>query len=217
MPTTFPKERVARAWFDTVLNPLIRVLREESRRLAKNDFTWRVPGRFAALLTIREHLPPEAGENLDQVLKHLPELKAKFDQHDQGLQELEVRVRTYWEKLSTSEDLASLTQRAVLESTEAKGLGAYSFGYEKQFVAYVAEYIVNAMEDLPSYYNLSVPWNLRRKEFLALRDSQPFAALRARAEDASLAFRIIADELADMLVELREQISMELDVPITMA
>lgn len=213
----FPQERVARAWFDTVLNPLIRGLREEQAQLVKGNLTWRVPGRFAALLTVREHLSPEAWDNLDQMVRHYPKLKVEFERHDQRLSELENRVFDYWTALRESEEMAALLRQAILETTETQGLGGYSFGYQDEFLQYAAEYIVNGVEELPGYYNLSVPWNRRAKEFLALRSKEPFARFFAGTQEAAAALRDSSARLTESLTELREQISMELDVPIVAA
>lgn len=58
-----------RAWFDTVLNPLIRALTTEATVLAHGNLTWKTEvHRLASLVPVREHLVEEAHPNLDQIL-----------------------------------------------------------------------------------------------------------------------------------------------------
>lgn len=85
------KERVkpplVRAWFDTVLNPLIGGLRMEAALLVQGDLTWRAHARrFASLVPVRSHVTAEAWDNLDQFVSIYPETAGRMEDHDRKLQ-----------------------------------------------------------------------------------------------------------------------------------
>jgi len=87
------KPQLARAWFDTVINPLIWALRTETELVGRGDYTWRShAGRMASLVAVRSHLMREAWDNLDQFLSFYPELKRAMDRHDENLQVLHEHV-----------------------------------------------------------------------------------------------------------------------------
>ncbi len=47
---------IVRAWFDTVVNPLIRAMTVEQERLERKDWTWRfIPGGLEAIRSVRAH------------------------------------------------------------------------------------------------------------------------------------------------------------------
>src|SRR5271166_1307215 len=107
-PTTseFVKPGLVRAWFDTVLNPLIWSLRTEANLLDRGDFTLRTNvedfgGKplFVSLVPVREHITTDARDNLDQFLTVYPEIKVTIDDHDQKLHVLYERVSAYYTAL----------------------------------------------------------------------------------------------------------------------
>ena len=60
--------RIVRAWFDTVVNPLIDALESEMRVMQDGNFTWRFrPAGFEYIRPIRQHLDPRFLANLEQL------------------------------------------------------------------------------------------------------------------------------------------------------
>jgi len=78
--------QIVRAWFDTVLNPLIRALTTEADVLARGNLTWKTEvQRLASLVPVREHLVEETHPNFEQMLSLHPEFNAPIAEHDRRL------------------------------------------------------------------------------------------------------------------------------------
>src|ERR1022692_2120491 len=78
--------QIVRAWFDTVLNPLIRALTTEATVLAHRNLTWKTEVQhLASLVPVREHLVEEAQPNFEQMLSLHPEYNAPIAEHDRRL------------------------------------------------------------------------------------------------------------------------------------
>src|ERR1022692_1722289 len=75
--------QIVRAWFDTVLNPLIRALTTEATVLAHRNLTWKTEVQhLASLVPVREHLVEEAQPTCEQRVSLHPEYHACNAGHD---------------------------------------------------------------------------------------------------------------------------------------
>jgi hypothetical protein len=75
--------RIVRAWFDTVINPMLRLLRAEHDMLEKRDWTWQFHRVHLEMIkNAAEYVDTNAADNLEQLLKFFPELKGKIGAHD---------------------------------------------------------------------------------------------------------------------------------------
>src|ERR1017187_7145516 len=91
--------QIVRAWFDTVLNPLIRALTTEATVLAHRNLTWKTEVQhLASLVPVREHLVEEAQPNFEQMLSLHPEYNASIAEHDRRSEERRVgkECRSRW-------------------------------------------------------------------------------------------------------------------------
>jgi hypothetical protein len=60
-----------RAWFDTIVNPLIDALETEVRFINAGNFTWRFrPTGFEYIRPVRQQLDPRAGHSEPTGLHH---------------------------------------------------------------------------------------------------------------------------------------------------
>ena len=98
----------------------------------------------------------DAWDNLDQFLLFHPEVVRYIEAHDTGVQKLLECCRAYQDALVQSPALRNLYERMARECPETLGgqipdyFGAYS--EKEDFLAVLAENIVNNFEKLPSYY-----------------------------------------------------------------
>jgi hypothetical protein len=251
MPTVSPPRKkkrsfgpnLVRAWFDTVLNYLLRGLDMEHDLLQRQNWTWRFrPEGLESFLPVRQYVAPEAWPNLDQFVAFHPEAEVLIARHDQGVDELAEACRSYHRALLdggafqaecrrlvgciTPEEAirqavgpleAELRQEAAECAETSGGDIASHFGAyfdEEDRMALLAEYVVNGISELPSYYSTSRLWNYLREDLLALR-RRPDLALYHQATVAAGAELLGAVEsLIAFLRETRSVLSGTYDVPI---
>jgi hypothetical protein len=80
---------LVRAWFNTVLNPLLQALQTEVRLLAEGNFTWRFEQRtLASFASVEAYIAQMAWPNLKQFLSLFPEYRDLIEAHDRGVQML---------------------------------------------------------------------------------------------------------------------------------
>jgi hypothetical protein len=123
MPQTQQREvspNIIRAWFDTVLNPLIYGLKMEAGVLSRGNLTWRFrSGGLVSLVPVRSLIMDAVHDNLDQFLSIEPECAGPIQEHDKALQLLVESCRELETRLINSKEMKALFQR--LTTPEALG------------------------------------------------------------------------------------------------
>src|SRR4051812_43766063 len=102
-PQTQPAEvspNIVRAWFDTVLNPLIHGLKIEADALSRGNLTWRFRTESpASLVPVRSLLMDVVQDNLEQFLSLHPEIVDPIEEHDVELARLVESCRSFHKAL----------------------------------------------------------------------------------------------------------------------
>jgi hypothetical protein len=208
---------IIRAWFDTVLNPLLYRLKIEADVLSRGNLTWRLRSKgLVSLVPIRSYLMDAVQDNLDQFLSLHPECVGPMQEHDTALQLLIESCRELESRLINSKDMRALFQRL----TRPKALGgrdvAEIFGAisSDDWLKVVAEYIINGVQQLPDYYTTADFWNEHSGEFLKLRDSPEVRPAWETTVSATKRFSRKVDRLIDLLKKVRNELSLSAGVPI---
>ncbi len=210
--------QIVRAWFDTVLNPLIRALEAEQEWLAKMNPTWRFqPSGLEALRHIRAHLDPWAWDNAEQFFEFYPEVKKAALEHDESVNLLTDSCRRLQQVIVESSDLREVYHRttsadslATLNTTLQNLFGSYP---EEDHLALLAQHVVNNTGELFGYYTTSTLWNKYKDEFLAILHRP---SIRGQHEETFEQIRDLqarTEKLARLLREKRLELSLEHDVP----
>ena len=213
MPSSGPGPQIVRAWFDTVLNPIIRGLRTECDLLSKGNLTWRNDGRrLAKILPVREHIVFEAGDNLEQLLSNHPEVTTSMDAHDAAIQSLRDDAEQIHEALMKNPELL----KRLAEARKGKHLpqGVSEEQEIANLAGYAAEYIINSHAHLYSYYSMADIWNPAGDEFVRLKDLPELKNLRDAVDTSTKQMSDAAGVLLRQLEALRNRLSIEQDVPI---
>ncbi len=209
---------IVRAWFDTVFRYLLHGLEVERRLLERHDWTWqfRPPG-LKSLGAVRQHVMPEASQNLDQFLGFHPEMARLAEKHDACVDELAEQCGAYHDALVRSPKLRGLFQQITAEcgSTLGEEVSRYFGAYAdpEDFLAVLAANIINSVGEEPSYYATAKLWNHYRTDLLHLR---LVPAIRPRYEATTLAGQELAhavDSLLDNLRQVQSALSLTYDVP----
>ena len=213
-PTTFvPSPLMVRAWFDTVLTPLIHGLGMESGALKMGNLTWRYQqGRLVSFVPVRSHLVAEAWPNWDQLLGLHPEFVPDIDAHDEALERLAAEVWKYFADLVNHPALLQLLSESIESTPHPKEI--FGANPPEEYPSVVAEYIVNNVHRLPPYYTTATFWNAHQEKFFVLRERADIGPSWRATEDAAKRFEATLDDLVTTLRHFRNSLSLTANVPI---
>jgi hypothetical protein len=207
---------IVRAWFDTAVNPLIRGLNTEASLLAEGNLTWRFQSQELVSL-VPVQLLVESNDNLDQFLTIYPECATLVRDHDKAHQKLSEGCRVLQTKLVQSTAMRTMFERATSpgqlpDGTDIEGVfGAFEAG---DYLEIVAEYIINDIQRLPSYFTTAIFWNMHSQEFLGLRESDEVRPFWRKVVEASESFSKAITQLTSALRQIRNDLSFSVGVPI---
>jgi hypothetical protein len=212
--------QIIRSFFDTIINPIIHYLKSEQQLLAEKNWTWRFrPGHLEAIRYIEQYIPAEAQENLEYFVSYFPTIEEKIKEHDNEVASLFVQCKQLQRALEEHPELKELydhiTSAASLTelNTSLNNLfGAYP---AQEHIDLLAQYIVNNTGDLPSYHSVSSLWNRHRQELLRFLVTPSIAQLNNQTVRAGKKISAAGKHLLKSLKDLRDLLSSEYDVPIT--
>ncbi len=210
---------IVRAWFDTVINPLLGFLEQEVSWLAQENWTWRFkPPALELICPVRRYLDREAYPNLEQFQQLQPSFARLAGQHDQLVEKLTQAAQRLHEKIGGDPDLRSEISVAI-SLAGFKNLGVSSvteiFGAypASEHVNLVAQYLVNHLGDLPAHYATSTLWNAKRHQFMKVLERPGVRELDIQAKRAAAQLAAASKELIELLKEIRLTLSLKHDVP----
>lgn len=209
---------ILRAWFDTIINPLLESVEREQQLLAEKNWTWRFrPGTLEAIRELRAYVDRDVWPNLEQFELLHPEVKRVGDTHDQQVLILKSNCQRLHEALRTNLDLQSIFRQATSpESLRDMGrelrdlFGAYP---ESDYFDLLAEYVVNGIKNLPSYYTTAPLWNRHSDKFLQILEHPTIRSCWQATSKAGDAAFHDSHRLSQLLKEVRLRLSLEHDVP----
>ena len=187
------KEQV-RAWLTTVIAPLTRALAIEQHRVAASNWSFRCHTQdFELLWPINRMVAVPYLPNLEQLFRHRRELKQLADAHDRALDDLRSAAKNAYDQLTRNDRF-----RALASSTSVPEPDHRSF----------AEYVVNGLRDLASYYTFSDVWSREGVRFLSLRDApalaSEFRALESRGQDFAKVVNAFLSAVSALQIELAD-------------
>lgn len=211
--------RIVRAWFDSVINPLLPSLEGEIAFVGHKNWTFAFrPPRLELIRPVRRYIEQRAWANLEQLLDLEVGLSTNVQAHDNTVENLLRAVRVlHGALLSNSEfiDLCAslLTPERLTEigvTNVEQVFGAYP---SEDRLALIAQYVVNRSGDQPSHHSTARFWNRNRETLLA---SLTLAGVR---EDyvGVMSFgdqlTVISDALVRQLRGVRRDLSLRYDMP----
>jgi hypothetical protein len=161
------------AWVYAILNPLIESLRREIELLRRGNLSWRFySGKCEYIRRIFEYIGPDQQPNFEDFLAdRLNEgFASHFDAHDSNLSVLEGSASAFFKGLMQSNLFLKEVQDSLEEykaRAEGKPLYPAADPIERDLPKYVAEYLINRTELLPSHYLTHKFWEEFRSRFEA--------------------------------------------------
>ncbi len=118
-PRVGPK--IVRAWFDTIINPLIEAVETETALVESRDWSWRFrPGGLESIRPVRQYLGHRAGANLEQLSELYPEFETGVGQHDEAVAQFESAVGALYEALVRDGGFRALCYRLLSPESLAR-------------------------------------------------------------------------------------------------
>jgi hypothetical protein len=213
-------ERIVRAWFDTVINPLLQGLAWEQKRLSAKNWTWRYQTNdLESIRPCKQMLI--AADNLEQFQGFYPAIAENVKSHDDHRAQLLVACQFLQKRLEESKELRALYEKTtaspVLDEIHASLNDLFGPTKPEEHISVLAEYIVNNTGVLPSYFTISPLWNRFREDFLAIAESASVNNQTRLTIRAGTKLLQVVNHLSDILKETREDLSLEYDMPYVMS
>jgi hypothetical protein len=211
--------RIVRAWFDTVINPLVEPLELELTLIEKRNWTWSFrPADLELIRPARRYLRHTAVANLDQICHLNPAIAANVDSHDAAVSALLNAVAALHKGLATAKTFKDLCG-ALWDPNTLVAIGLHDA--QEIFGAYgpedlyddIAQHIVNNSGELPAYYTTGKFWNRNREMLLGALDLPEIRPLYESVLEAGRHLTRASRTLLQQLKDLRLMLSLEHDIP----
>lgn len=220
--TPLPGVNRVQAWVYTILNPVIDCLRRELQLLGKGNLSWRFYSkRCEYIRPIAEYINGDQMPNLEDFLTdRLNEgYKGAFDSHDSAVIAAEVGATTFFEGLVRSTLFLNEVKKAF-DEYKSRALDKLQYpdpdSIERDLPKYVAEYLINRTNLLPTHYLIHKFWeDLRSRfetsdeEFEPYRQRESFLAFNRSAHVMTETSR----ELLPLVLQHRHQLCSTYDIP----
>src|SRR5262249_3408003 len=230
---SFPGPTIARAWFDTVINPLLDRLNNERTCLEVEKWDWgRYGGNLQEFIKISALKDVDFVLNLEQIIESHPKLNLLIVEHDDRVVGLYLHVEKLFNEINESIELRELYSRITSPQAlkAAKERGSYRlsqcnsegdllnalFGYSSDDAdrrPWLAREIVNKSGDLPDYIGHSPMWNINKEALLALFDHPAFQIGIHDLQTAKGLLMQAIDQLEQELKWLRDDLAKRFRIP----
>jgi hypothetical protein len=231
-----PGPRIVRAWFDTVINPLLKGLSDERSRLLTLNWTWQFrPGVLESIWPAEHYVPSAARANFQQFLEFYPTIDKNVAQHDKLVLLLREACKRLHETIVSRSPLPSLYSELTTEESLHAALQKHGRGHRlagrnwteedllseifggyppTDHVAVLAQYITNNTGTLPDHITTAPFWNEHRETLLSVLRDVP-EVRKQYTETSSVGSRLMktSDALSIELQQIRLKLSVKYDVP----
>jgi hypothetical protein len=219
---TFPTGKVVRAWFDTVINPLIDALKNERRTISEKRWGWNRFNKTIDGLRLLSSL----SENLEQLFLSYSDVGDLLRRHDNAVRHLVDRVNTYYETVKDSAELKSAYEEATKPDMIRKMVevnphnSLFTNFSDEQILQSVlgpdevdrlgalSQAIVNEVGEMSPGSGMSYApfWNLHRDNLLKVARSGLFEDCQEHAKEALGELHSAIESAEQRLRDIREEL-----------
>ena len=211
-----PKE-ILRAWFDTVLNPLVNELDILLYRLEQDELNWRFEyqdftnvKKFKFLIYAKYH------PNFEQMKEKFIILDKYEKEYNYKRDELNKSYTDLFSDLFNSKELKQITEDHIKKLNNSDELRNDDAQYllESNPVKWVADHIVNNDMLLDPHNILKPLWDNYKNEYFKFLEKKEFKKLAALKNKNKSEFERSTRKIFEALIEFRNKLSFNNDVPI---
>lgn len=218
---TYPTGKVVRAWFDTVINPLIDILENERKTIDEKTWAWKRHYRTIEGLQLLSSI----SVNLEQFLFSYSHAHDLLKSHDAAVLCLIDSVSEYHEAIRSSAELKAVYDEATQPEMIRKMVEAYphafpgdqpveqklqsALGPDEERLATLSEAIVNERGEviLGSGWGPAPFWNLHREALIGVARGGRFSDYRRAAAQAWTELVSVIESAIDCLKGIRHQLA----------
>lgn len=229
----FPGPRVVRAWFDTVINPLLLDLGSQHDLLRKRSWKFdRLTQSISGVRPLgdRRIAPYWVRENQDQLFEIYSDIATAFNNRGSAYTLFHERVVFFFRTIRESQALIHIFQicttsdslkaiRDMAKESYMQGLSDDDFlkrlcsGPVDVFLDRLAGHVVNMIPELEETHSDSLFWNTQGEKFLQMLRSSEAGYCESRVKEASEVLLNEGLTLIGLLTETRRQLSQQQGVP----
>jgi hypothetical protein len=217
----YPTGKVVRAWFDTVINPLIYTLENERKAISEKEWAWNRHYRRIDGL----HLMCPTSPNLEQFLLSYSQVRDLLKNHDAAVLCLIDRATEYHEAIRGSAELKAVygetTQpemiRKMVETRPHAFPGGHTdeenlrsvLGPDEEHLATLSEAIVSERGEamLGGSWGPAPFWNLHREALIGVARGERFLDYRREVALAWTELGSVIESATDCLKGIRHQLA----------
>lgn len=223
----YPSAGLARAWFDSVINPLLVSLGEEHEHLRTRTLMFnRYYESVAGPTSLGSDSEYGFSGNQEQFLESYPYMQEIIERHDAGVNRLKQDVVRFYHAIRDSSFLRDVYRRATTAAALAElrdnheshfahdrddeGVMRRTFGdlNEAEHLAILADYIVNDVGELHRSEKTTAPfWNMHKEQLLLLRQFPPLSDYALSVDQSRDELAGIAEELIERLRSVRRDLA----------
>lgn len=230
----FPNPEIVRAWFYTVINPLLSELAMQHDQLHQR--TWRFEQRTQSIKGVCPLTEPSLSMytvkgNQEQFFETYPHIEEAFNKCEEAYPLFQQRVAEFYKLIRESQALVECYQictspeslqavrnltlnltgdTSFRDLTDEELLSRFYYGPEDQFLDLLTEHIINRTGVLiDTSYTVSPFWNTHREKFLALLRATESGYCERHIKEAADALLVAGVSFANLLEETRKQLSQQ--------
>jgi hypothetical protein len=223
----YPTGKVVRAWFDTVINPLIDILENERKTIGEKTWAWNRHYRKIEGLRLLSSI----SVNLEQFLMSYSQVRDLLNSHDAAVLCLIDRESEYHEAIRSSAELKAVydevTQpemiRKMVEAYPHTFPGAHTdeqnlrsvLGPDEERLATLSEAIVNERGESTrgSGWGPAPFWNQHRETLIGVARGERFLDYRRKVELAWAELVSVIESATQCLKDIRHQLAIKYGEP----
>jgi len=220
VPQTKIGPNTVRAWFKTVINPLIEALENQESYLKSYNWSWDGYGRRLALQPIVRSISRKFLPNFNHLVSFYPTLQTLSDRHGEALEFLHTKCEILFDALIQHPELIQKVQRIRTIASQndiydRRKERLYSFlrRSEEDIIQITADNIINHIQ---SHYGMRVDyefWEEYRNDFLPILNDTRITPLEKQTNEAGASLQALGTKLLNELESIRKNLSEGHDVP----
>jgi hypothetical protein len=226
---TYPGPKIARAWFDMVINPLLEIMESEQLYLESGKWKW---SYYEYDRTEHVHLLRAGNDwaNLDQFLEEYTKIRLQIEKHNELVTLLLKQIEQLYDSIRDSQELRAAFRMATepQQLLKIRESDSYHFSNaatpeeilrrmfsdtsEAHCLAALAELVLNEVDqDIEGSRTFAPLWNAHRQLFLMVNNYPNLP--RNKAHETRQALLDCVRDLAKLLKEVRRALAFEYRVP----
>jgi hypothetical protein len=212
--------RIVRAWFDTVINPLLQALESELLLLGRRNWTFSYrTGKLELIRPLQGYLAYEASANLDQILRANVTLAPNAARHDEAVEHLRNAVASLHELVASNLEFRRLCEilttperlRELGVGSLSEVLGAYP---PSELYNLIAQDVVNNNGLQSPHFSTAEFWNRNRGELVKALEFPGIQEHYASVVQLGETLASVTRPLLGQIKALCDELSLRYDVPL---